>query len=373
MVPRGSGVTERSDRASATSCSLGGGEATSEDLATPLVTWQRRSGRHGLPWQGTRDPYRVWLSEVMLQQTQVSTVLGYYERFLVRFPDVVALAAAPLDEVLALWAGLGYYSRARHLHRCAQDVVALHGGRFPASSGVLQTLPGIGPSTAAAIASFCFDERVSIFDGNVKRVLARWLAFGGDLSLPREERVLAAQAQSLVPRDRVDMPAYTQGLMDLGATVCTPRKPRCEVCPVASSCRGRAQGDPASLPLKTRRTARKQMANGVLWVRCGGAQWLTQRPARGVWGGLWTLPLLESAQAVQAVCQAWKVGPAAVLPSFVHVLTHRDWTFHPHRLEWVADSRPDLTAALGPGQWVSDEDLGGLALPAPMQRLLSLR
>lgn len=343
------------------------------DLATPLVAWQRLAGRHGLPWQGTRDPYRVWLSEVMLQQTQVSTVLGYYDRFLVRFPDVAALAAAPLDEVLALWAGLGYYSRARHLHRCAQEVVALHGGRFPSSSAVLQTLPGVGPSTAAAIASFCFDERVSIFDGNVKRVLARWLAFDGDLSVRREERWLEARAQTLVPQDRVDMPAYTQGLMDLGATVCTPRQPRCGDCPVAMPCRGRVSGAPTAFPVKTRRTVRKALANGVLWVRCQGAQWLVQRPSRGVWGGLWTLPLLDSAEAVQAVCRTWGMAPAEALPSFVHVLTHRDWTFHPHRLDLAADPLPDLTAALGPGQWVTDAELSGLALPAPMQKLLSRR
>lgn len=309
----------------------------------------------------------------MLQQTQVSTVLGYYERFLGRFPDVVALAGAPLDDVLTLWAGLGYYSRARNLHRCAQDVVALHGGRFPASSVVLQTLPGIGPSTAAAIAAFCFEERISILDGNVRRVLARLLAFDGDLSVLRQERVLGEAAQALVPRDRVDMPAYTQGLMDLGATVCTPRSPRCEACPMADLCRGRASGDPTVFPVKTRRTARKALSNGVLWVRSGDAQWMTQRPSTGVWGGLWTLPLLSSAEAVQEFCRALTGQPGDVLPSFVHVLTHRDWTFHPHRLELTADMRPDLTSGLGAGRWVSDDELDRLALPAPMQRLLSLR
>ena len=205
-----------------------------EGFASRVVRWQASHGRSSLPWQDTRDPYRVWLSEIMLQQTQVATVLGYYARFLDRFPDVRALAAAPQDEVLGLWSGLGYYSRARNLHRCAQDVVALHGGEFPRSAELLQTLPGIGRSTAAAIASFCFGERVAILDGNVKRVLTRVLGFGEDLASAANERRLWDQAQALVPERGEDMPAYTQGMMDLGATVCTPRKPRCLFCP--SSC-----------------------------------------------------------------------------------------------------------------------------------------
>ncbi len=184
---------------------------TSPSLAARVVRWQRQHGRHGLPWQGTRDPYRVWLSEVMLQQTQVTTVLDYYGRFLQRFPSVVELAAAPLDDVLALWSGLGYYSRARNLHRCAQTVVDEHAGQFPNSSQALQALPGIGRSTAAAIAAFCFGERVAILDGNVKRVLARALGFEGDLAVARELDRLWELAQGLLPQQGVE--AYTQGLM----------------------------------------------------------------------------------------------------------------------------------------------------------------
>ncbi|MFM8768060.1 MAG: A/G-specific adenine glycosylase, partial [Rubrivivax sp.] len=180
------------------------------DLSSLVVAWQRVHGRHGLPWQGTRDPYRVWLSEVMLQQTQVSTVLGYFDRFLQRFPDVQALAAAPLDQVLSLWSGLGYYSRARNLHRCAQAVMALHGGQFPGSSQALAGLPGIGPSTAAAMAAFCFAERAAILDGNVKRVLTRALGFEGDLAQPAQERRLWDLARQLLPDAGVE--AYTQGL-----------------------------------------------------------------------------------------------------------------------------------------------------------------
>src|SRR5436190_18768646 len=192
-------------------------------FADRVIAWQRTHGRHTLPWQNTRDPYRVWLSEIMLQQTQVATVLGYYERFLQRFPDVHALAAASIDDVFALWSGLGYYSRARNLHRCAQKVVAEHGGRFPPTSAALAELPGIGRSTAAAIAAFCFGERVAILDGNVKRVLTRVLAFDGDLAEARAERELWTEATALLPLH--DIAAYTQGLMDLGATVCAARAP----------------------------------------------------------------------------------------------------------------------------------------------------
>ena len=226
-----------------------------DTFARRVIAWQRSHGRNTLPWQNTRDPYRVWLSEIMLQQTQVATVHAYYLRFLGRFADVGALAAAPLDEVLALWSGLGYYSRARNLHRCAQIVVADHGGRFPRDSEALAKLPGIGRSTAAAIAVFCFGERVAILDGNVKRVLTRALGFGADLSLSASERALWAEASALLPARRRRC-RYTQGLMDLGATLCSVRAPACPSCPLAVSCRARAQGAPERYPVKTRRLVR---------------------------------------------------------------------------------------------------------------------
>ncbi len=218
-------------------------------VAARVVRWHRRAGRRGLPWQGVRDPYRVWLSEVMLQQTQVATALAYYERFVERYPDVAALAAAPLDDVLASWSGLGYYSRARHLHRCAQTIVGEYGGSFPRSSAELARLPGIGRSTAAAIAAFCFDERAAILDGNVKRVLARHLGFEADLANASAQRELWAHAESLLPA-AAQMARYTQGLMDLGALVCLPRQPRCEACPLAATCVARRSGRTAELPLK---------------------------------------------------------------------------------------------------------------------------
>ncbi|HKB55796.1 MAG TPA: A/G-specific adenine glycosylase, partial [Ramlibacter sp.] len=222
-------------------------------FAGRIVRWQRTHGRDGMPWQATRDPYRVWLSEIMLQQTQVSRVLDYYPRFLVRFPDVRSLAAATLDEVYACWSGLGYYSRARNLHRCAQDIVAAHGGEFPRSAGQLEALPGIGRSTAAAVASFCFGERAAILDGNVKRVLTRVLGFDADLAVAANERALLMHAQALLPRrePHASMPAYTQGLMDLGATICLPRNPSCLRCPVKAICAARRQGDPQRYPVRT--------------------------------------------------------------------------------------------------------------------------
>jgi A/G-specific adenine glycosylase len=368
----------------------GGGDT----LARRVIAWQAAHGRHGLPWQGTRDPYRVWLSEIMLQQTQVGTVLGYYERFLARFPDVATLAAAELDEVLALWSGLGYYSRARNLHRCAVEVVARYGGRFPSDSAALQTLPGIGRSTAAAIAAFCFAERAAILDGNVKRVLARALGFEGDLTERRHELALWERAQALLPEQGIE--GYTQGLMDLGAQVCTRRQPRCAPCPLGSLCVARATGRAEALPIKTRRVRRGRLASALLWLTHRDAVWLVQRPARGVWAGLWSLPEWPVAREVAAPERAGEPmalaavsPPAGVhwpgegrwLPPFVHVLTHRDWTLQPLRWTWPdtldAAEHERLTQALyateglGPGRWWTLPEALALGLPAPVRRLLS--
>lgn len=338
---------------------------TRHTLAAAVITWQRRHGRHGLPWQATREAYRVWLSEVMLQQTQVSTVLDYYPRFLTRFPDVQALAAAPLDDVLALWSGLGYYSRARHLHRCAQAVVAQHGGAFPAHSAALATLPGIGRSTAAAIAAFCFGERAAILDGNVKRVLTRALGFDGDLSLASEEKRLWAAAEALLPARDVDI--YTQGLMDLGASVCSRRKPACERCPLATTCVARAAGMQESYPVKTRRLKRGRRSHALLWLRQGQRLLLVQRPETGVWAGLWSLPEFTDAAALEVLTQAWP-GAGEWLPNIEHALTHFDWLLQP--LAWTLPARAKPPADLPPGRWVSVEEALAMGLPAPVRRLL---
>ena len=337
-------------------------------LAARVVRWQRSHGRHGLPWQGTRDPYRVWLSEVMLQQTQVATVLDYYPRFLARFPTVQALAAAPMDDVLALWSGLGYYSRARHLHHCAQQVVALHGGVFPDSSAELGRLPGIGRSTAAAIAAFCFGERAAILDGNVKRVLTRWLGFEGDLARAAEQARLWAAAEALLPARQVDV--YTQGLMDLGATVCLARKPSCLLCPLADDCAAHRAGTPERYPVKTRTLKRSRRENALLWLEHRGLWWLVQRPPRGVWAGLWTLPEYASKDSLLQATAGWD-GQGTWLPLVQHALTHFDWTLHPLAWRWPQRARtlPDLPQ----GRWAAPEEALALGLPAPVRRLLETR
>jgi A/G-specific adenine glycosylase len=345
--------------------------ASVPDIARRVIGWQRQHGRHDLPWQGTRDPYRVWLSEVMLQQTQVSTVLDYYPRFLQRFPDVAALAAAPLDEVLALWSGLGYYSRARNLHACAQAVVQRHGGAFPASSELLATLPGIGASTAAAIAAFCFGERAAILDGNVKRVLTRALGFDGDLSLAAQERALWQRARELLPAQGIE--AYTQGLMDLGSGVCSLRKPACLLCPLSNLCVAHSQGRPEAYPVKTKKLKRSRRSHAWLCVRQGDEVWLTQRPAKGVWAGLWSFPEREDLDAAEACTREWP-GHGQPLPAIRHVLTHFDWDLQP----WLwtlparlkASERAAVESALGPGRWWTFDEALVLGLPAPVKVLL---
>lgn len=342
-------------------------------FAASLIQWQRRAGRSGLPWQGTRDPYRVWLSEVMLQQTQVSTVLNYFPRFLARFPDVRSLAEAPTDDVMALWSGLGYYSRARNLHRCAQVVMAEHGGVFPADAQTLQTLPGIGASTAAAIAAFCHGERISILDGNVRRVLTRLLAFDGDLSQAAAQRELWALAQDLLPSAPRgdDMTAYTQGLMDLGATLCTRSRPPCERCPVQAICRAAQAGTAHQYPVKTRTLKRRHESWWLLVLRdesgAGPLIWLERRPARGIWAGLHCTPVFDSEAAAFAAVPAGVRATPRPLPAVAHSLTHRELRLHPLLLDVSAQ------ALGGPseGQWVPVERLETVGLPAPLRQLLA--
>jgi A/G-specific adenine glycosylase len=347
-------------------------KSSAPGFSARVIEWQRSHGRHALPWQNTRDPYRVWLSEIMLQQTQVATVLGYYERFLMRFPDVQALAAAGIDEVFALWSGLGYYSRARNLHRCAQAVVAEHGGQFPGSSEALSQLPGIGRSTAAAIAAFCFGERVAILDGNVKRVLTRVLAFDADLAVQANERLLWAEATRLLPERGIE--AYTQGLMDLGATLCLARSPHCLLCPVRPDCIGSRSGTPENYPVKRRKLKRGTREHLWLWLQWRDELWLAQRPDSGVWAGLWSLPEFDSAEAFEAHRRQWP-GSGTALPSFTHVLTHLDWTLHPMR--WQLPDRTSaarvkaITDSLPAGRWFGLDEALAAGLPAPLRRLLA--
>ncbi|MFC5520327.1 A/G-specific adenine glycosylase [Polaromonas jejuensis] len=344
-------------------------------FAQAVVRWQETHGRNSLPWQNTRDPYRVWLSEIMLQQTQVTTVLEYYARFLQRFPTVSDLAAAGQDDVLGLWSGLGYYSRARNLHRCAQDVMALHAGQFPRTAEQLQTLPGIGRSTAAAIASFCFGERVAILDGNVKRVLTRVLGFSDDLAKSANERALWERATDLLPQHDLPaaMPRYTQGLMDLGATICTGRQPQCLLCPVQALCSAFAAGEPEKYPVKTRKLKRSAQALSLLWAqRPDGSVWLEKRPASGIWGGLYCLPVFESDAALKALLPPGLHDHLEPLPHFVHVLTHKDL----HLAPWVADFRAgqampaSIVSEDCAGAWFGPDVWPGLGLPSPIRKLL---
>jgi A/G-specific adenine glycosylase len=337
-------------------------------FAGRVVRWQQIHGRNSLPWQNTRDPYRVWLSEIMLQQTQVTTVLDYYARLLARFPDVRALAAAELDEVLALWSGLGYYSRARNLHQCARQVVALHGGEFPRSAQLLQSLPGIGRSTAAAIASFCFGERVAILDGNVKRVLTRVLGFGADLAGAANERDLWSKAEALLPRRGVQeaMPRYTQGLMDLGATICLARNPSCLLCPLRDACVAQREGEPHKYPVKSRTLKRTAQSLWLLRAQTAdGAVWLEKRPASGIWAALYCLPVFESRGALEAAVPANARAGLRYEPPFVHVLTHKDLHLHPVAGQYRPQPMPGRD-----GAWFGMREWPALGLPAPVRRLL---
>jgi len=394
-------------------------EATPEWNALPfaerVIAWQRSHGRAGLPWQQTRDPYRVWLSEIMLQQTQVTTVLGYYARFLERFPTVADLAAAPTEDVLALWSGLGYYARARNLHRCAQAVVAEHGGAFPRSAAQLAELPGIGRSTAAAIAAFCFGERAAILDGNVKRVLTRVLAYDGDIAQSASEKALWTIATERLPDApagealHAAMASYTQGLMDLGATVCTIRRPACDACPVHAMCQGRASGAPEKFPVKTRKLKRGRRAAVLLWLQERDRVWLVRRADSGVWAQLWSLPEFDTAVTLERSVQAWP-GTLEWLPPFKHVLTHFDWMLQPLRLTWhgavsaaqqrevarlgavngaaamaatepgeadahgdvddIDDAERSVATTTAEGRWFTRAELADVGIPSPIRKLL---
>ena len=336
-----------------------------------VVAWQKKHGRHDLPWQNTKDPYRVWLSEIMLQQTQVATVRDYFTRFTQRFPTVAALAAAHQDEVLGLWSGLGYYSRARNLHRAAQEVVALHGGEFPRSAEALQSLPGIGRSTAAAVASLCFGEPIAILDGNVKRVLTRYVGFDGDLASSRVEKELWALAQTMLPQRAIQaaMPFYTQGVMDLGATVCTSKKPQCVRCPVVHQCVAHAEGQVERYPVKTKKLKR---TSEQLWLLQFATQeghvWLTQRPQQGVWAGLYCLPVFESFQTLLAAVPAPYRARVSEGEPFKHVLTHKDMYLHP--VTCVLPKQVPFSRHLGEGRWVDKARWPDLGLPAPIRKLL---
>jgi len=340
------------------------------EFSARLIAWQRAHGRHDLPWQGTRDPYRIWLSEIMLQQTQVATVIPYYARFLEHFPDVATLAAAPVEEVMALWSGLGYYARARNLHRAACVVQEEHGGHFPVTAEALSKLPGIGRSTAAAIAAFASNERAAILDGNVKRVLCRHFGIEGFPGERAVEERLWALAESLLPESAEDIGIYIQAQMDLGATLCTRVRPACEACPLAAQCVARASGRVAELPAARVRKALPHRTARMAVVVLGNSVLLERRPPAGIWGGLLALP--EIPEGIQVDAWAMRnlgigLGHVRVLPLLVHVFTHFTLDIVPWRIDLPAAPR---TLSEPAWQWLALDQIGSAALPTPVRKIL---
>ena len=361
-------------------------------IAAELVRWQRVHGRHDLPWQGQRqggshgDPYRVWLSEVMLQQTQVATVIPYFQAFIRAFPTVADLAAAPLERVMSLWSGLGYYSRARNLHAAARCVMDRHNGAFPGDAAALAELPGVGQSTAAAIAVFGFGERAAILDGNVKRVFSRVFGIAGQ---PGEAAVVRrlwvhAQAELPPPGTPADvLRSYTQGLMDLGATLCTRTRPDCPRCPLRSRCVAHRDDAVARFPAPRPRRLVPIRAVEMLLLVSGATVLIEQRPPAGVWGSLWSLPELAAdagvdAVATQSISAAVRSATGLGLPAtavaefarFEHALTH----FRMHARVWRADlDAAGATAVLRQlpaTRWLALADAAAAPLPRPVKSLL---
>jgi A/G-specific adenine glycosylase len=342
--------------------------APRQPLASRLIEWHARAGRHDLPWQRERTAYRVWVSEIMLQQTQVATVIPYFERFMARFPEVRALADAGIDEVLHLWTGLGYYARARNLHLAAQRVRDQHGGNFPTGLDAVMALPGIGRSTAGAILALANGARHAILDGNVKRVLARHYAVDGELGGKAAVTLLWQLADDNTPGAQVA--TYTQAIMDLGATLCTRAGPRCELCPIGADCRARLEGRQAELPMPKRpRAARRQKHAVMLVARHASAVLLVQRPPSGIWGGLWCLPEFENrgAAAEYAARQLTRAKLArAALPEVAHSFTHFDLVITPLEARCQGARRVNEGGEL----WYDLAQPARVGLPAPIKTLL---
>ena len=359
-------------------------------FAQKLIAWHRVSGRSGLPWQGNRDPYAVWVSEIMLQQTQVATVLERYPRFMKRFPTVKKLAAADIDEVLAEWAGLGYYSRARNLHACAKQVMTEFEGQFPSDPILLERLKGIGRSTAGAIAAFAFHERAPILDANVKRILARLFAIEGAIQDKAVNDRLWALATDLLPAKPTDMPVYTQALMDFGATWCTSRKPVClgpeKKCPFEKNCQANLSDQVLLLPRKTVKAKSPEFDCNMLLMRSGNSVLLQKRPSKAIWGGLWSLPegswtprvasskkmkltvqeLLGSTLLDERSAALSKIKSIKQIAEIKHVFTHRRLWMQ----IWQTYAAKELSLIDPNLKWVPLGQLGRYGLPQPIKTLL---
>ncbi len=341
-------------------------------IAQQLIDWHGRFGRHNLPWQDTRDPYAIWLSEIMLQQTQVTTVIPYYTRFLREFPTVRSLAEAPLDAVLALWSGLGYYSRARNLHLAARHIMQHRRGQFPSTRTEIEQLPGIGRSTAAAIAVFAFGKREAILDGNVKRVFARYFGIDGFLGETKTVSLLWKKAEAALPADcrPGNIETYTQALMDLGATVCTRNSPRCHVCPLQQQCIAYRNRCVDQLPVPKQRKPLPQKETVMLLLLLQQQKLLLQKRApKGIWGALWCPPEIETGIDPVHYCRnnlKLTVQPPIELPVLNHQFTHFKLRIYPQLLHVISDTvepHPQLT-------WISPVDALEQGIPAPVRKLL---
>ncbi len=340
-----------------------------QNFSTRIINWQKVHGRHSLPWQNTQDPYAIWVSEIMLQQTQVAAVIGYYAKFMARFSTLAQLAIATQDEVLQRWSGLGYYSRARNLHKSAQIIMGEHAGLFPQDFTAIQALPGIGRSTAAAISSFAFGRAEPIMDGNVKRVFARHFVVEGWPSSPKIEKQLWALADDLMPATH--MVAYTQGLMDLGATLCSRRKPKCIACPLLDSCGAYAANRVQDLPTPKPRKAIPQRNTTMLILRHGDEVLLQKRPATGIWGGLWSLPEVSEDEDFIQICQQ-RFGATTViarpLNTFSHAFTHFKLHIKPQTMQVLSTSHQANEA--GTALWLTIDEAIGAAIPTPVRKIL---
>ncbi|MDJ0751027.1 MAG: A/G-specific adenine glycosylase [Woeseiaceae bacterium] len=338
------------------------------DFATRLLEWYEVHGRKDLPWQQPKDAYRTWVSEIMLQQTQVQTVIPYFERFMLRFPDVAALADAMQDEVLQHWSGLGYYARARNLHKAAQQVRDEHGGVFPSTFDEVMALPGVGRSTAGAILSLAFDQRHPILDGNVKRVLARHEAIEGWPGTTAVANRLWEVAEDNTPQDNVA--AYTQAIMDLGATLCTRSNPACALCPVATDCTARKRGTVTTFPGRKPKKDKPLRATTMVIAKHDGHVYLERRPEAGIWGGLWSLPEIEGDDA-EGWCRervADDVDTVERWGLLRHSFSHYDLDIRPIVVRVAAPLSKVADNTDATWHRLDDELPGGMA--APVNKLL---
>lgn len=331
-----------------------------------LLNWFDQHGRHDLPWQVADDPYKVWVSEIMLQQTQVKTVLQYFDRFMERFPTVEALGHATWDEVAPYWAGLGYYARARNLHKAAGLVTQQ--GKFPETLEEWIALPGIGRSTAGALMSLGLRQYGVIMDGNVKRVLARFFAIEDDLSKPQHEREMWKLAEALCPTQRNH--DYTQAIMDLGATICTPKKPLCLYCPMQAHCQAYQQGLEQQLPFKKPKKTPPVRTADVLIIQCEDEWFWQQRQSHGLWGGLFCLPILEIEHERLSLSQQFKLQPQPQTFQISHSFTHFTWLLNAHTFHVEPDQKEHLAIELE-GQWLSPEQAVAKGVPTAMKKLIS--